>query len=115
MYISTQKYHMENFQTKYGKITLYSNETYITPFFKRGDYWDIDILLKLKKYIDPNKNILEIGGHCGTSSIVYASFLNSPNVVFVYEPQKCMYDLLKQNIVQNNLQNKIIPHNFAVF
>jgi FkbM family methyltransferase len=106
---------MENFNTKYGLITLYKNEVYIGDAFKHGQYWDEDTLLKLKKYINPNRNVLEIGGHCGTSSIVYSSFLNANNKLFVYEPQRNLYKLLLKNIKQNNLQNKIIPHNFGVF
>ena len=69
----------------------------------------------LRKYIDTNRNILEIGGHCGTSSIVYSSFLNDKQKLYVYEPQSNMYNLLVQNINQNNLQNKIIPKNLGVF
>jgi FkbM family methyltransferase len=107
---------METFNTKYGKITLYRNETYITPSFRVNDgYWDIDNLLKVMPHINPDKNILEIGAHCGTSTIVYASFLNNTSQIFAYEPQKCMYNLLQQNIIQNNLEAKIIPYNYAVF
>ena len=70
---------METFTTSYGLITLYKNETYIINDFLRGSYWDINSLNMLKSYINPNRNILEIGGHCGTSSIVYSSFLNNEN------------------------------------
>lgn len=59
----------------------------------------------LKQYINPERNILEIGGHCGTSSIVYSSFLNNENKLYVYESQLNMYNLLVKNINQNNLQN----------
>ncbi len=105
---------METYNTNYGLITLYKNDIYIGAKFKEGGYWDIDTLLKLREYIDPNRNILEIGGHCGTSSIIYGSFLNEKKL-YVYEPQRNMYNLLIQNINQNNLQNKIIPHNLGVF
>jgi len=106
---------METFQTKYGKLTLYKNDVYIINSFINNEYWEEDTLLKLKRFINPNKNILEIGGHCGTSSIVYASFLNDDKKVFVYEPQKNLFDLLVKNINDNNLQNKIIPFNQGVF
>jgi FkbM family methyltransferase len=105
---------METYNTKYGIITLYKNDIYIVEKFKQGGYYDIDTLLKLREYIDPNRNILEIGGHCGTSSIIYGSFLNEKKI-YVYEPQHNMYNLLVQNINQNNLQNKIIPYNLGVF
>ena len=106
---------METYNTEYGLITLYKNDCGVGMDFKQGKYWDIDTLLKLHKYIDPNRNILEIGGHCGTSSIVYSLFLNSKQKVFVYEPQRNMYNLLVHNIHQNNLQDKIIPNNLGVF
>ena len=106
---------METYDTNYGLITLYKNDIYIGGEFKKGRYWDIDTLLKLSKYIDPKRNILEIGGHCGTSSIVYSSFLDDKQKLYVYEPQRNMYNLLVQNINQNNLQNKIIPNNLGVF
>lgn len=106
---------METYNTKYGLVTLYKNEVYIGNTFKNGKYWDIDSLLKLRKYIHPNRNILEIGGHCGTSSIIYSYFLKNEKKIYVYEPQRNMYNLLVKNITQNNLQNKIIPNNLGVF
>lgn len=106
---------METYNTKYGLITLYKNETYIVNDFKNGSYWDIDTLFKLKEYIPLTRNILEIGGHCGSSSIIYASFLDVDKKIYVYEPQRNMYNLLVKNINQNNLQDKIIPHNLGVF
>lgn len=106
---------MDTFDTSYGLITLYKNEAYIINSFKKGSYWDIDTLKLLKSYINPSRNILEIGGHCGTSSVVYSSFLNDNNKVYVYEPQKNMYNLLVKNIKQNNLESKILPYNLGVF
>jgi FkbM family methyltransferase len=106
---------METYNTEYGLITLYKNDCGVGMEFKQGRYWDIDTLLKLRKYIDPNRNILEIGGHCGTSSVVYSSFLNTKQKLYVYEPQRNMYNLLVHNINQNNLQEKIIPYNSGVF
>lgn len=106
---------MNTFQTKYGKVTLYDNEKFIGWYFKNGQYWDEDILIKLREYIPPDRNILEIGGHCGTSSLVYASFLHVGQQVYVYEPQKNMYNLLVKNILDNNLSHKIVPYHLGVF
>lgn len=106
---------VETYTTNYGKVTLYKNEKYIGEVFKKGEYWDESTLLQLRQYINPNRNILEIGGHCGTSSIIYSSYLNNDKKLFVYEPQYEMYKLLLQNVNQNNLRNKIIPNNLGVF
>ena len=106
---------IDTYTTKYGRMSIYKNEIFIGHAFRQGQYWDEDTLLKLKEYIDPNRNILEIGGHCGSSTLVYSSFINNDKKVFVYEPQNGMYKLLVHNIHQNNLQHKIIPKNYGVF
>lgn len=103
------------FNTVYGKVSLYKNDVVITGTFMNNIYWDEDTLMNLKPYVDPDKNILEIGGHCGTSTLVYASFLNKGRKVYVYEPQRKMYELLVKNIEDNNLTDKIIPFNKGVF
>jgi FkbM family methyltransferase len=72
-------------------------------------------MLKLRKYIDPNKNILEIGANCGTSSLVYASFLNDNSKLYAYEPQKFVFNLLNLNVINNSLQEKILPINKGIF
>lgn len=103
------------YKTKHGLITLYKNECYIGNSFEKGQYYNDDSFPILKEYINPNRNILEIGGHCGTSTIVYSSFLNDDKKIYVYEPQRNMFNLLVQNINQNNLGYKIIPRNAGVF
>lgn len=106
---------METFSTKYGLVTLLQNDCIIKAPFTQNAYWDEDTLQMLKQYVNPNRNILEIGGHCGTSTLVYSSFLNDGNKVYVYEPQSVLFKILTKNIVQNNLQHKIMPFNCGVF
>lgn len=106
---------MNTYNTKYGNITLYKNDIYVGGEFKRGNYWEEENLVAIKQFIDPNRNILEIGGHCGTSSVVYSRYLNEGKQIFVYEPQKNMYNLLVKNINQNNLSHIIIPNNHGLF
>jgi len=103
------------FETFVGKIYLYKNETFITQEFNKGIYWDIDVLLKIQNYIDPEKNIIEIGAHCGTSSLFYAKLLKNKSKLYAYEPQTNLFDLLVKNINENNLNKKIKSYNKAMF
>lgn len=103
------------YDTKYGKISLYENELYIGQVFKRGEYWEEDMLLKLKNIINPNRNILEIGGHCGTSTIFYAKLLNEGKKIYVFEPQKRLCDLLLKNVRDNGLEDKVVVYNKGLF
>jgi len=106
---------MITYNTKYGRVTLYKNEKIIGDTFKKGKYWDEDTIFKLWRYINPDRNIIEIGGHCGTSTIIYARFIKPEQKLYVFEPQKNMYNLLIHNVKQNNLQDIVIPYNKGVF
>lgn len=82
--------------------------------YQKGEYYDIDELEKLRWIIPRDKNILEIGGHCGTQTLFYAQLLMNTNV-HVFEPQKKMFDILSHNINQNGLQDKVKLYNGACF
>jgi len=92
-------------------------EQYLLKYMEEGYLswlWSLQDIFT-KEYIDPNRDILEIGAHCGTSTVLYSSFLHDSRRLFAYEPQKNMYTVLLKNIEQNGLQSKVIPYNSAVF
>jgi len=104
------------FDTKYGKICLNKNDKYFVDVFSENKYWDDEQLCLLKdKYIPNDKNILEIGGHSGTSTIFYSRLLKDTNCVYTFEPQRQMFDILNKNVEINNLNSKIKTFNSAVF
>ena len=106
---------IKTYDTPYGLVSLDENDFWFALTYENGRYWDEATLQIVKDYIDPNRNILEIGGHCGTSTLFYAKMLNSDSKIFVFEPQKKMYDLLETNIVQNDLKHKVVSYNLGVF
>ena len=104
------------FETKYGKIFLNKNDKYMFDVFSKNEYWDDNQLCLLRdKYIHNDKNILEIGGHSGTSTIFYSKILKENNIIYTFEPQKKMFNILNKNIEINNLNSKIKTFNSAAF
>jgi FkbM family methyltransferase len=104
------------FDTKYGKIFLNKRDKYFVDVFSKDQYWDDEQLCILRdKYIPNDKNILEIGGHSGTSTIFYSKILKENNIIYTFEPQKQMFDILNKNIEINNLNSKIKRFNSAIF
>lgn len=101
----------KNYNTKYGKVTLLNNDIYFTKEFDEGKYWDEILLCHLKDFYIDKGNILEIGGHSGTSSLFYSNICDN---LYVYEPQLKMYNLLCKNIKDNNKQN-VNTYNKALF
>jgi FkbM family methyltransferase len=103
------------FKTKYGTVDVPTNELYIIEPFKMGSYWDIDTMLKVQPHINPLRNIIEIGGHVGTSTLVYRSFLKDTSKIWVFEPQARLYDILSKNILQNHSAGNTFPIKGAAF
>jgi len=97
----------ETFDIHNIKMSIASDDTFFISAFRNNDYWDWNTLISLKEnYIDSNKNIVEIGSHCGTSTCFYAS--STKKIVYAFEPQKDMFELLNHNINQNDLKNVVI-------
>ena len=74
-----------------GKITLLNNDVYFIKQFDKGKYWDEETLCYLRDNFISQGNILEIGGHSGTSTLFYSHICDN---LYVFEPQKKMYNLI---------------------
>ena len=98
----------------YGYISYYSNDQYIImDTIEHKKFYDQDIVLNvLAPFIKNSVNILDIGGHVGSHSIVYSK-LNPNSTIFIFEPQQKLFELLKKNIMENNCNN-IKPYNMAL-
>jgi FkbM family methyltransferase len=103
------------FNTKYGKFIIPEFEEYFIKEFNKGLYWDENELTNTLSLIDKNKNVLEFGSHLGTNTIPYANHIEENCVVYSFEPQKKIYNILQKNIINNNLQHKIISKNASLF
>lgn len=76
------------------------------PF--RGDLLVTKELLKL--FPNKNKCYIDIGSNIGTFAISHAIYFDK---VLAYEPENENYNLLKKNVIENNIQN-IVTNNFAI-
>lgn len=92
----------KTYNTKYGKVTLLNNDVYFIREFDKGKYWDEETLCYLRDNFISKGNILEIGGHSGTSTLFYSHIFDN---LYVFEPQKKIYNLLCKNMKDNNKQN----------
>ena len=63
------------------------------------------------KYVDKNKNVLDIGACMGVMSMILSQLTTKK--VYVYEPNPISFNLLTQNIKNNNIKN-VIAHNYGI-
>tara|TARA_R110000823_G_scaffold204449_1_gene335429 strand:+ start:169 stop:825 length:657 start_codon:yes stop_codon:yes gene_type:complete len=54
-------------------------------------------------YIDPNKNVIDIGGCVGVMSMIMSKITNKN--VYTYEPNPASFNLLENNIKNNGIKN----------
>lgn len=91
--------------TEYGEMKYYGNDYFIAIELDQGRLYEQDyVLLHLSKHIKKSKVILDIGAHIGCHSVLY-SHLNNKSQIYSFELQKMMYNLLKQNIQNNGIDN----------
>lgn len=94
------------------KITGYEKEYVFETIKKNGYFYEGPLLDKWTKYFQDAKVIFDIGANLGNHSLYWASTLNCEKV-YSFEPFKPNFDLLKENIEKNKL-NQIIPFNMGV-
>ena len=90
---------------------IHPNDTCVSDCLKSGVLFEKFLLSFVKQFIDPNKNILDIGANIGVHTVVYANYVQKGKV-YAFEPQKVVYEILTSNLQVNNCTN-VIPYNFG--
>jgi len=114
-FISKEYRNTLTFKTRYGFLTINKYDKYFIDTFMNNEYWDHEILSNVfHDYIEKG-NILEIGAHVGTSTMFYAKHIEPEYIIYAFEPQKKIFDLLCLNISQNKFIHKVKAINKALF
>jgi len=92
------------------KFIVHKNDTCIADTLRKGELFEKFIITFVKHFINPNKNIIDLGANIGTHSIIYSNY--TKGIVYSFEPQKMIFDILNKNVELNNCKN-IVTHNFG--
>ena len=93
-------------------ITGYDTDYVFKTIEKSGYFYEGKLLNKWTKYFDRAKVVFDIGANLGNHSLYWSINLDC-QAIYSFEPFKPNFDLLCENIKQNNIKN-IIPLNAAV-
>lgn len=106
-------------ETKFGQFKVRPKTFDVicaSPDFERPD---IDLVVKtLDKIFIKNKTVkfLDIGADIGTYSIILGNkFYKKKIAIYAFEPFKESYDLCKENIFINSLQDKVKVFNYGLY
>lgn len=98
-------------QTRYGFLYSFSNDNYIGKSINQyGEYSQTEITL-LEKHINASDTVIDVGANIGTHTLFFSKKITESGAVISIEPQKIIYDLLKENIHINKLSN-VTTHQF---
>jgi FkbM family methyltransferase len=78
----------------------------ITPYLREGKLWGDNMEKFVKELYEPNTNMIDIGAHIGTFTLIMSKYLSNDYKIFSFEP--VFYDILTKNINDNNLDNKVV-------
>lgn len=90
---------------KHGIFSYYKNDQYIGKSLSEYGEWS-EPEIELLKQVFPNEgNIVEIGSNIGTHTVPLANHITNGGKLIAFEPQTQNYNLLIQNLSDNNLNN----------
>lgn len=90
-----------------------NDEAFVTEL-EKGRSFDQDLILgTLRPHLMRANFLVDVGAHVGMHTVAYA-FLRPRAHIFSFEPQSRMFELLKENILINSLQDRVHLHHAAV-
>jgi len=103
------------YETPHGKLTIRKNDVINEWTFSKGTYWSEEDIIRNLQYIQPGKNVIEIGSHCGTHTLPYAKKLSDGGRLYAFEPQLYMMECLEKTISDNGIRSNVTLFNNAVW
>jgi len=91
-------------------FVIHKNDTCVSDCLRSNQLYEKFFLSFVKQFIDPSKNIIDLGSNIGTHSVIYSTYTS--RIVYSFEPQKMVYDILTENIKINKCHN-VITFNFG--
>ena len=98
---------------RHGTFVFFPNEFYIGRSMDvYGEYSEAEAIL-LTRILQPNDYAVEAGSHIGTLTVPMAHRIGDGGLMFAFEPQRVLFEVLCTNAVINGLWN-IMPYNMAI-
>ena len=104
---------LKTINCKYGQVSYFKNDQVIGKSLEfYGEWAQIEVDF-LGQFIQKNDTVIDIGAFIGTFSLAFAEMVGPGGKVFSYEPNNISYQVLLNNIDQNNHTN-IFPSKIAL-
>jgi FkbM family methyltransferase len=82
---------------------VHQNDTCVSDSLRSGILFEKFLLSFVKSFIDPTKDILDIGANLGNHTVIFSTY--TQGIVHAFEPQPLVHALLEKNIRANHCTN----------
>ena len=89
-------------------FNILSNDGAVGKSVKNNECWEPHIVNFLKHNLNKTSTFVDVGSNFGWHSIISSKFANK---VYSFEPQKVIYEIQKNTIKDNNIENIILFNN----
>lgn len=120
----SRKYNKDNIFTIHSRTNDLKNEkiSFFLPnnkdFIQQRiignlNFYEIDILKAMEKYIDSNSVVVDVGSNIGNHVLYFGKILKAKKV-YAFEPINDTFNILKKNVELNGLTPKVKIYNIAL-
>ena len=74
----------------------------------RDKQYEPELMPVIDDYLDPHKDVLDVGANIGLFSILFSTLISEGNRVFAIEPTPRALDYLRKNILRNDCSSTVI-------
>ena len=103
--------YIKKISSRHGILNFCNSDLMIGKSLREyGEFSEIE-LSGMKKFIKDGDIVLEIGANIGCFTIPFSKIVGKRGKVYAFEPQKFIFNLLKENVECNELKNVQIFNN----
>jgi len=108
--ISIKSNQLSYYETSTGNYFLPTDAAadIVANTIKQGKIFEKEVVELAAKYIKKNTAVLDVGANFGQMSILFSNMVGETGVVYAFDADDFVYDILKKNVDANNRKN-IIP------
>ncbi len=101
--------------TEMGTFDYLAEDFFIAGALRQGFAWELNVLRGVLAHLPAEGpcNVIDVGAHVGTHTIPYARRVQGRGIVYAFEPQEFMADLLCRNVVVNGCSASVEVFRFA--
>lgn len=91
-------------ETRHGRMVVLTHDTYISRSLREYGEWTESEFTLMSQVLQPGDNVIDVGANIGALTVPFARAV-APGLVYAFEPQPRIFQVLSTNCVLNHAIN----------